>query len=95
MLEGLLRAVSYTDWLTEGGFDLGPVMITGRLQNPLNFEDFRSTLGRRRLCRSLFESSNGSVTNFLSGAFAIVRGVSASETAEIILGSISLVVNGR
>ncbi len=61
-------------------------MITGRLQNPLNFEDFCSTMRRRRSSRSLFESSSGSVTNFFSGAFTIARGVSASETAEIILG---------
>ncbi len=76
----------YTVWSTEGGFDLRPVIITGRLQNPMNFEDFCSTFRRRRSCRSLFESPSSSVTNFFLGAFTIARGVSASETAEIILG---------
>ncbi len=76
----------HTVLLTEGGFDLGLVMINGRFQNPLNFEDFRSTWRRRQSCRSLSESSSGLVSNFLSGAFAIARVVSASKTAEIILG---------
>ncbi len=67
-------SVRYTVWLTEGKFDFGPVMITGRHQNSLHFEDFRSRLRRRRLSKSLFDSSSDSITNFLSGAFAIARG---------------------